>query len=84
MTEGNKPYKKIRAGQVSATIWKNESEKDGKKFDVFSIQFTKSYSVEENEQTVWKDTNSLQANDLAKAILVLQKAQEELFLTKEV
>ena len=83
MTEGNKPYKKIRAGQISATIWKNEAEKEGKKFDAFSIQFTKSYGVEENGQTVWKDTNNLQPNDLAKALIVLKEAQKQLFLNME-
>lgn len=83
MTEGNKPYKKIRAGQISATIWANEKEANGKKFTAYTVQFTKSYGMEENGQTVWKETNSLQPNDLAKALLVLQKAQEELFLKEE-
>ena len=81
MTENN-PYKKFRAGQVSATIWINEREgKDGKMFEAKTIQLTKSYTTDEGK--TWKDTNSFSLNDLQKIQLVILKAQEELLLSKE-
>ena len=81
MTE-NKPYKKFRAGQVSATIWNNEqTNKEGKTFEVKTIQLTKSYTTDEGK--TWKDTNSFSLNDLPKIQLVILKAQEELLLSKE-
>ena len=73
--EGQKPEKKFKAGTISATIWKNEgkSERDGQNYSFYSITLDRSYTDKEGK---WQKTNSLRANDLPKAILVLQKAYE--------
>ena len=76
----NKPEKKFRAGQISATIWSNEKEKDGKKFDVKTIQVTKSYTTDDGK--TWKDTNSFNVQDLPKLEVVVQKAKEYLLLSE--
>ena len=76
----NKPEKKFRAGQVSATIWSNEKEKDGKSFEIKTIQVTKSYTTDDGK--TWKDTNSFNVQDLPKLEVVVQKAKEYLLLSE--
>ena len=66
------PEKKIRAGAVTATIWKNSSEKG----DYFTVSIERNYK-DANDQ--WKSTNSFRASDLPKVRLVTDKAFE--FLT---
>ena len=66
------PEKKFKAGAVSATIWKNNSEKG----DFSSIQLDRAYK--DNKDNTWKHTNSFNASDLPKAIVVLNKAYEYL------
>ena len=79
MTE-NKPENKFRAGQISATIWSNEKESNGKKFDVKTIQIVKSYTTDDGK--TWNDTNSFNVQDLAKLEVVVQKAKEYLLLSE--
>ena len=68
------PEKKFRAGNISATIWKNEqTNKDGKAFEYFSVSLDRNYTDKDGN---WKSTNSFRALDLPKAALVLQKAHE--------
>jgi len=73
----NTPEKKFRAGAVSATIWKNETVKDGKVVEYRTISFIRNYQDAKGE---WNTTNSLRLNDLPKARLVLDKAYEYLML----
>ncbi len=65
------PEKKFKAGAVSATVWKNTSEKG----EYSSIQLARAYK---DKDSTWKHTNSFNANDLPKAIVVLNKAYEYL------
>ena len=77
----NKPEKKIKAGAISATIWKNEKQDgEGKPFNYFSVSIDRNYTDKEGS---WHNTNSLRISDLPKAILVLQKAHEELVLKQQ-
>ncbi len=69
----NLPEKKFRAGAICATVWKNHSEKDGKIVEYRTVSFERSY---QNPKGEWSTTSSLRANDLPKAILVLEKAFE--------
>ena len=62
------PEKKFKAGAVSATVWKNHSEKG----DYNSIQLDRVYKDKDG----WKRTSSFSAQDLPKAMLVLHKAYE--------
>ena len=71
------PEKKIRAGAISATIWKNDVlEKPGTTF--FSVVLERSYKDKEGN---WQKTNSLRTMDVPKACVVLQKAYEYLVLS---
>ena len=79
MTENNKPEQKFRVGGLTATIWKNVKEYKSEKQEYFTVSFEKSYKNGEE----WKKTNSLMAQDVPKAILVLQKAFEFISLNKE-
>lgn len=76
-----KPEQKFRAGSVTATIWAKELEKDGKKFNVYNIEVVRNYKEKESDE--WKKTSSFAKDDLQKAILVMQKAQEYLYLNEE-
>lgn len=77
MTEKNKPEKKFRAGAVTATIWRNQTE-DNKEYS--TVSFERSYKDKNGE---WKNTNSLRVNDLPKAAMVISKAYEFLALNEK-
>ncbi len=61
--------KKFKSGLVGATVWKNKS-KDGNEFR--SVSLNKSYQKDGE----WKNTNSFGANDIDKAIQVLEEARD--------
>ncbi|MFH1182476.1 MAG: hypothetical protein V1702_05950 [Candidatus Woesearchaeota archaeon] len=73
MDTANKPERKFRAGGITATVWKNESEKGS----YGTVQLDRSYMDKSN---AWKKTGSLRMNDLPKASMLLQKAYEYLAL----
>ena len=77
------PEKKYRAGQVSATVWKNTKEVEingGKQNkDFYSVQVEKSYKVEDN----WKTTNNFNQNDLPKLSLVVEMAYKYISMKEE-
>jgi hypothetical protein len=67
------PEKKFRAGNVTATVWKNTIKVDGKDRITHNVNVEKSYV---DKDKAWQKTNSLNVNDLPRAILALQKAYE--------
>ncbi|MBI4918787.1 hypothetical protein HY837_02575 [archaeon] len=69
--ENTQPEKKFRAGAVSATVWKNTQEKDGKAYDFRSISLVRSYK---DPSGSWKNVNSFRESDLPKAKLVIDEA----------
>jgi hypothetical protein len=73
----NKPEKKYRAGAISATVWKNEGQKNGKSFAFHTISIARNYKDKDGE---WKNSSSLRPADLPKAALVLNKAYEYLIM----
>ena len=73
----NTPEKKYRAGGITATVWKNQTEKEGKIVEYRTVSFDRNY---QDKNKVWKTTNSLRVNDLPRAGLVLQKAYEYIAL----
>lgn len=75
--EKNRPEKKIRAGTISATIWKNKTEENR---EFRTVTFEKSYKDKNGE---WKTTNSLSSTDLPKAAMVLTKAYEYLSIGED-
>ena len=72
------PEKKFKAGAVTATIWQNTTEKDGKKTTYPTITLNRVYMDPEGQ---WQNTPTLRTGDLPKANLVLNKAYEYLALT---
>jgi hypothetical protein len=74
----DKPIKTIRAGRISAAIWANDKEIDGEMREFRNVSLTKNYKDKDSDE--WKTTNSLNLNELPKAVTVLQKAYEFLIL----
>ena len=74
----DKIQKQFKVGLIRATVWKNKGiNKACKETEYNTVSLSRSYKDEKGE---WKNTNSLKANDLPKAILALQKAHEQLTL----
>lgn len=71
------PEKKFRAGAVSATIWLNKKIEDGKESSFRTVSFEKNYTDKEGK---WHTTNSLSPSDIPKALVVLNKAYEYIYL----
>ena len=74
------PEVKYRSGAICATIWSNETVRDGKRVEYKSVTFERSYK-DKNDK--WQSTSSLRTADIPKAILVLTKAYEHLGLNAE-
>ncbi|HLC92796.1 MAG TPA: hypothetical protein VJH23_03740 [archaeon] len=67
------PIAKFSAGGIQVAVWENEG-KEGSSYS--TVTMDKRYKSGEE----WKSTKSLRANDLPKAILVLEKAYEFMVL----
>ena len=73
----NKPIKKYKSGSIEASIWSNERQTDNGTVEFKTVSLRRSWK--DGDQ--WRDqTINLRKNDIVKMMLVLQKAQEELFL----
>lgn len=68
-----KPVKSYKCGAVEAAIFENETAKGVME----KVVLSKRYKSAEGE---WKNTNSLDVNDLPKAALALHKAYEFLVM----
>jgi len=66
----NKPEKRIRCGAISASIWVDRKNMEGKIVEYHSISITKSYK----DGDEWKHTNNFNAEDLPKVALVATEA----------
>lgn len=75
----NAPVETFRAGGVSATIWANEAEKDGKSFTVYNVNVERSYKKDDE----WVKTSSMRVTDLPKVVLVANMAFKYLSLKKD-
>lgn len=79
----NRPIKKFRSGNIESAIWLNTKTVDGNSVDFKTVSLSKSWKKQDED--IWRsEVINLRRNDIAKAMLVLQKAQEELFLAEEV
>ena len=74
------PEQKFKAGAISATLWKNQSQKNGQTFEFHTVSLERNYKDQTGE---WKSTNSMRQADLPKAILVLNKAFEHLSMAEQ-
>ena len=68
-----KPEKSFRCGGCEAAVFENEIVKAGKRLSIKKVSFQKRYKSVDGE---WKSTNSLDTNEIPKAILVLTKAYD--------
>ena len=76
------PIKKYRSGQLETAVWENEREVNGNIISFKTVTLRKSWY--DKDKSLWRDaTIQLRRNDLQKAMLVLQKAQEDLLLAQE-
>ncbi len=77
-SSGNTPEKKFSTGAITATVWQNQGKsKTGDLTTFRTVSFQRRYKDKEGN---WQSTNTLRANDLPRASLVLQKAYEYLVL----
>jgi len=74
-TGGKAPVNKIKFGGITVDVWENQGEKAP--FYTFTLQ--RSYK----QGNDWKNTNSLRAQDLPKAILALQEAYKKSFTSEQ-
>ncbi len=77
----NRPIKKFRSGSIEAAVWFNERKLDDNTTVGFkTVSLTRSWK--DKEKNIWRsEVINLRKGDLQKVLLVLQKAQEEIFLT---
>jgi len=80
--EGNRPIKKFRSGLIEVAIWLNTKQKDKEEISFKTVSLSRGWKAK-NEDTWRNEVINLRRGDLAKTILVLQKAQEELLLSHE-
>lgn len=81
--ENKMPISKYSCGNIKVAIWDNTKEQpNGDLIGFKTVSFSRSYK--KKEEAIWRnEVVNLRKNDLAKAILVLQKAQEELLLDEK-
>jgi hypothetical protein len=74
-----KPIKSFKAGNIEASIWRKEVEKDGQTVVRHSVRIQKQFK---NEKGDYENTEYYFRDDLPKLILVAQKAFEFIALTE--
>lgn len=72
------PKQKFKAGAIAATVWGNETLKEGEVVTYSTVSLDRSYKDKKTGE--WKQTNSLRVSDIPRATLVLNKAYEYLVL----
>lgn len=75
-----KPEKKIKVGNITATVWNNIHEVDGQIKEMKSVKLEKNYKDKEGN---WKSCASFSLYELPKAILALSKAFSDLTVKEE-
>jgi len=79
-TVTTKPEKEFKVGAVRAAIWANPRvSSDGRSFNSHKVILERVYKDREG----FKSTDSLDANDIPKAILALKKAYEYLMCAEQ-
>ena len=79
---GNIPIKKFRCGSIEAAIWSNKKAVNGSEVEFKTVSLSRSFM--KKGENIWRnEVINLRRGDLQKVLIVLQKAQEELFLKHE-
>ena len=79
--EKKRPKKKYRVGCVSAAIWEDQVEADGRTEVRCSVSFERSYRDPATQE--WRNSKSFFAEDLPRLQLVAGKAYEFLVLRED-
>lgn len=74
------PEIRFRCGRCESAVFENEIERSGGSVKVKKVSFQKRYRSPDG---AWKTTQSLDVNEIPKAILLLSKAYEYLVLGNE-
>ncbi len=75
----SKPIKDFRAGNIQASVWRNEIQKEGQTVVRHSVRIQKQFRKDGGD---YQETNYYFRDDLPKLILVAQKAYEYIALTE--
>lgn len=76
------PVKSYRAGNIQGALWANEREKDGQVFGFKTASLRRSWF--DSEKKIWMNESiNLRKQDVAKALVVLTKLQDDLLLSEE-
>ena len=77
--EKDKPIKDFRAGNIQASVWRNEVQKDGQTVVRYSVKIQKQFRKDDGD---YQETNYYFRDDIPKLILVAQKSYEYIALTE--
>lgn len=78
----NRPIKKWRSGNFEVAIWLNERVSGDAKVEFKTASLTRNWK-RKDEDTWRSDVINLRRMDIPKALILLQKAQEELYLSED-
>lgn len=78
------PVAKFKSSPLTATVWSNESEKDGEKFENFSFTIERTYKDESKPKDAqWCKTNSMRKRDIASITELLRQVSTFLLLDED-
>jgi hypothetical protein len=77
--EKSKPIKDFRSGNIQASIWRNNVDKDGQTVVRHSVRIQKQFRKDDGD---YQETNYYFRDDIPKLILVAQKAFEYIALNE--
>ncbi len=80
MSNSNRPIKEFKAIPITAAIWRNEVEEEGRTIVRFNVKIQKRYR--DRQAGEHKATDYFFPSDLPKLILVAQKAYAFVALTE--
>ena len=73
MSQSNVPIKSFRAGNIEASIWKSQHDKDGHNVVRYSVQIQKKYRKKNGD---YEPTKTFFPDELPKLATIAQKAYE--------
>ncbi|HLC71945.1 MAG TPA: hypothetical protein VJH37_00010 [Candidatus Nanoarchaeia archaeon] len=79
----NLPVKKFRSGAIEGVIWANKrKQEDGSEIEFKTVTLRRSWK--DKTQDIWREEKlNLRKTDLPKIQLIIQKLQEDLYLSND-
>jgi hypothetical protein len=78
---GKQPLKNFRSGNFNGAVWLNEKEVDGATVNFRTISLRRSWK---DKDATWRDeTINMRRQDIPKVMAILNKLQEEMYLTHQ-